>query len=417
MFRLSFTALYAVILSPAGLCAITLLILPVVASAQNISGRIEATLVDVNNNVSYQEKGTGALRPSDDGLAIHQAFLHGNFRLNKDWTFDGVVNAYSDGEQRLGITQAAFIYKPLSPNKVKYKARAGFFYPKLSLENTATAWLSPYTYTQSAINSWIGEELRVLGAEVSLYSSGRQRRSPWSWELNAGAYKGNDTTGTLLAWRGFATHDRQSLHNDKIQFANIPSIVNLVPYIPTPTYTEPFREIDGKWGVYTGAHLRYLRQSEARYYYYDNLADPLIVNQGRLYAWHTKFHSLSFVHDFNSNWRVLTHMLDGSTLMGDNAVYTDFNSQFVLLRYLHKQHQLSLRYELFKVIEDDDKPEYQNDSDGEALTISWRYQLSASIELGLEWHRNSNFVEHRSQVNEQVNQRQSQILAVFALHF
>ncbi|MBT1450210.1 hypothetical protein KJ365_04900 [Glaciecola sp. XM2] len=385
--------------------------------SQNLSGRIEGALINADTNASYQEKGVGVLRAEQSGFAIQQAFLHGNFRINKDWTFDAVANLYIDGEQNLGLTQASFIYKPLSPDKVKWKAKLGFFYPSLSLENTAQGWLSPYTYTQSAINSWIGEELRVLGAQVSLYSGGRKRNSPWSWEINSGLYKGNDTTGTLLTWRGFATHDRQSLNNDIIQFAPIPSVETFVEGIPTPTYTKPFIEVDGKWGGYVGAHLRYFRKREVRYYYYDNFADPTVVNQERLYAWHTKFHSLSYIHELNRNWRFLAHWLYGSTEMGERGVYADFDSIFGLVSYSQNKHRVSLRLEHFDVQEDDLKPQDPNDSDGQAITIAWRYQITPMVELGMEWHQNDNFVANRILVGEQARLKQTQALAVMALNF
>jgi hypothetical protein len=387
------------------------------SQAQSISGRIEVALINADPNNSYQKKGIGILRAENSGLSAQQAFLHGNFRLNKDWHFDTVLNAYLDGEQSLGITQAAFIYNPLSPNNIKWKAKAGFFYPSLSLENTSSGWLSPYTYTQSAINSWIGEELRVFGTQVSLYSGGRKRNSPWSWEIISGLYKGNDTTGTLLTWRGFATHDRQSLHNDKIQFAPIPSIENFIEGIPTPTYTKPFVEIDDKWGAYIGVHVRYFRKSELRYYFYDNLADPTIVNQERLYAWHTKFQSISYIQEFSRNWRVLIHLLDGSTEMGRRAVFGDFYSGFAMLSYQPNKHRLSLRLERFKVDENDTKPQDPNDNDGKAMTIAWRYQATPHIELGLEWHQNNNLVANRALLSEPKKLKQAQTLAVLALSF
>lgn len=384
--------------------------------AFDVGGRIETHIINADSLLSYQRKGTGVLRAERNGLQLQQAKLFANVTVNKGWHFDIVANAYNDGEKSLGLTQAALVYKPLSPNKIRYKARLGFFYPKMSVENTARGWLSPYTYTQSAINSWIGEELKVLGAEVSLFSSGRKRRSPWSWDLYSGLFKGNDTTGTLLTWRGFATHDRQSLHHDKIQFAPIPSVENLVKNIPTPTYTKPFKEIDGKFGGYVGAHLSYFRQSELRYYIYDNLADPLIVNEERLYAWRTKFHSLALIHNINQQWRVLGQYINGSTLMGKNAVAADFSAYYLMLRYKHKKHNISFRYDNFKVIEDDDKPQDANDSFGEAFTIAYRW-ISQNYELGAEWHLNNNDVENRILLGQTRQKQQQQTMLVFAYTF
>lgn len=396
---------------------LSLLLFSSLSNASDIGGRIELQLINKDSLPSYQQKGTGLLRAESNGLQLQQGIVYGNFRLNKDWTFDTVANIYADGEKSLGITQAAFIYKPLSPNDVKFKARAGFFYPKMSVENSSKAWLSPYTYTQSAINSWIGEELRVLGAEVALYSSGRKRRSPWSWDIYTGIFKGNDTTGTLLTWRGFATHDRQSLHHDILQFAPIPSVENLVPYIPTPTYTKPFKEIDGKWGGYMGAHLKYFRTSEFRYYYYDNFANPLIVNDERLYAWRTKFHSLAYIHNINQNWRILTQYIKGSTLMGQNAVAGDFVAWYAMFRYQQSKHNLSARFDEYYVKETDAKPYDPNDNEGSAYTLAYRYLFNDDYEFGIEWHKHNSDVENRVLLGQTRKSKQTQFMLVFALNF
>lgn len=80
----------------------------------------------------------------------------------------------------------------------------GGFYPQLSLENPDMGWLSAYNYTNSAINSWVGEELRTLGVEATIKRPARNFNSAHSFSLVGATFKGNDPAGTLLAWRGFA---------------------------------------------------------------------------------------------------------------------------------------------------------------------------------------------------------------------
>ena len=46
--------------------------------------------------------------------------------------------------------------------------KTGAFFPTISLENDDLGWTSPYTLTPSAINSWIGDELRTIGSEAIL---------------------------------------------------------------------------------------------------------------------------------------------------------------------------------------------------------------------------------------------------------
>lgn len=384
--------------------------------AQQFSGRIEGAVISADEEPPWQQRGTGILRSNDSGLRLQQGFLRAQYSLNSAWSADIVGNYYEDGEKHLGFTQAFLQYKPLSPNKVKFKSKIGFFYPAMSIENVAEGWLSPYTYTQSSINSWIGEELRIFGGEISATSNGRARRSPWSWEAHLGVFKGNDPIGSLLTWRGFATHDRQSLHHDRINFARLPSVISQ-DAINGPAWVEPFREIDGRWGGYLGGHLRYFRESELRYYYFDNRANPDAVNDERLYAWRTKFHSVAAQHNLTPEWRLMAQLMDGSTLMGYRIVYADFTAWYVAMRYQQQKHSVTFRYDFWEVVEDDLMPIDQNNSDGESYTLAWRYQWDKNWEIGAEYHYTSNWAQNRLQFAMPTHIDQSQSKLVIAYSF
>src|SRR5581483_4614405 len=85
-----------------------------------------------------------------------------------------------------------------------FSLKAGAFFPSISLENDDLGWTSPYTLTPSAINSWIGEELRTIGAEGT-----------WRWQtpnlgtlsLTSALLCCNEPAGILLADRGWAMDD------------------------------------------------------------------------------------------------------------------------------------------------------------------------------------------------------------------
>ncbi|MFT6269189.1 MAG: hypothetical protein ACJAVV_002013 [Alphaproteobacteria bacterium] len=148
------------------------------AFAQNITARVATAIVIADSIPSWQNKGTGLIRGEKNGVQWLQGFVAGSYSISPNWQDKAVINAYADGEKKLGFTQAYLQYKPLSPNNIKFKSRIGTFYPEMSVENISEGWLSPYTYKQSAINSWIGKELRTLGAEATWFSNGRKRRSP-----------------------------------------------------------------------------------------------------------------------------------------------------------------------------------------------------------------------------------------------
>lgn len=390
---------------------LSLFTISVNTSALEVKGLMQLNYAKTNEQPSWFDKGTGILAYSKDGANVQQAFIELSDRFSNGLSYAVVTNYYQSGEQNVGISQAQVSYKPLSSNKLRWRGRIGFFYPKLSLENVDTGWLSPFTYTQSAINSWVGEELRTAGLELTLYSPGRARNSPISWEFHGSLFKANDPLGTLISWRGFAMHDRQSLNNDRVPFAAYPSVIGR-ERIFHPNYVEPFHELDTNIGFYLGTHIEYYKQSTLRYYYFDNQADPLAVSQERLYAWRTKFHSLALQHKFDGNTRVLGQWLSGSSVMGDRFVYIDFDAWYVMLSHKHKSHRISLRFDKFTVREDDVFPWDPNNSDGHGVTLAWRYDLDKNWQIGAEHHINQNSSDIRATLSQNIQIDQQQSLAV-----
>ena len=54
--------------------------------------------------------------------------------------------------------------------------KIGAFYPPISLEHRASGWTNPYTISSSALNTWVGEELRTIGVGVRARASGHRER-------------------------------------------------------------------------------------------------------------------------------------------------------------------------------------------------------------------------------------------------
>ncbi|MGY0623616.1 MAG: hypothetical protein ACW7DO_15250 [Paraglaciecola chathamensis] len=71
-----------------------------------------------------------------------------------------------------------------------------------------------------------------------------------------------------------------------------------------------------------------------------------------------------------------------------------------------------MRYDDFKVKEDDIIPEDMNNSSGQGLTIAWRYKLNTNWQVGLEQHINRNQADIRTTLDEAAKQNQQQTLAV-----
>ena len=389
---------------------------PTIAGDTSLEGRIQVGAVIADPKTSFMNKGTGALRFDESGITFHRALLRYNPDLSNSVSANIVVNGRGDGDQRLGITQAALKWKPLSAASVRLRGRAGLFYPRMSAENADVGWLSPYSYTPSAVNSWIGEELRIFGAEASIFSPGRSRRSAWSWEATAALFGGNDPTGTLLGWRGFALTDRQTLRDDRIEFAPIPAIIDR-DQLWSKSWVEPFEEIDDRMGHYVGGHLRFRNSTDLRLYYYDNNADPSRLNSDRLYAWETRFSSLSMRHDLTPATRLLGQWIQGSSEMGPGLVKIEFDSYYFIVSHRRGASRFSARLDRWDVNETDNYELDPNDSAGNAITLSWRRDMSSSWQVGLEYIYTYNSAANRSTLGEPPNARQEQIMAVAQYRF
>lgn len=379
--------------------------------AAEINGLVQFNYVQADGSSSWLDAGSNILVYSENGFNLQQGIVQVSDDLASGLSYDLVANFYSSGEKHLGMTQAQVVYKPLSNSIIRWKGRVGVFYPSMSLENVELGWLSPFSYTQSAINSWIGEEVRTPGLELSLFSPGRARYSPFSWEVNIGAFKGNDPAGAIITWRGFALHDRQSFFNERIPIAPYPTVI-ASDGLNHPDYVEPFHEFDGRTGFYLGAHLDFFNQSSFRYYYYDNQADENQVNNEGIYGWRTRFHSIALQHKTAGNSRIIAQWLSGDTIMGKRFVAANFEAWFLMFSHVREEHRWSVRYDQFKVNEDDIFPWDANNSDGKALTLAWRYNLTTAWQVGLEQHINRNTVASRVSLGQEPRVSQRQTLAV-----
>ena len=182
---------------------------PDVLARLGITGSIDARVVVADGEESWQNDGLGKLRFDGNDLgraqarvAIADAHLiaqpnFGDFRFHIDGRFQ-----HSD-RVSIGLNQAWIAWKPIPKGETKISARAGLFYPPISLEHDGPGWTTTRTLTPSAINSWIGEEVKVVGLE------GKVSTPIGAHEITvaAGVFAANDTTGILLTFRGWALHD------------------------------------------------------------------------------------------------------------------------------------------------------------------------------------------------------------------
>ncbi|WP_404342107.1 hypothetical protein [Pseudoalteromonas mariniglutinosa] len=389
--------------------------IPILGVAKT-TGLLSVAAVQGDELLSFQRAGVGLYRYDNqhDGIMLSQALLSNRIELTTNWSAHSVLNIQQDKDVKIGFSQAYAQYQPLTKNHYKWTLKAGGFYPQMSLENPELGWTSPYNYSHSAINTWLAEELRTVGVEASVKRLGNRVRSAHSFNWFAAVFKGNDPAGTLLAWRGFAIHQRQTTFNERVRFARPVSFATL-QLSKQSDYVLPFEEVDGRFGYYLGMHWDYYKQSQFRVYYYDNNGDPgaLNVDTGQ-YAWDTRFLSVAWLYKFDKQTRFIMQLLGGKTAMGQQrGINNDFYSHFALFSHQIKQHRFTVRYDYFTVRDKDDWQFDPNQSNGESVTASWRYNLSEQWQLGAEISWLKSDAAHRQPIgfNQVMSQQQLMLVA------
>lgn len=355
------------------------------------TGGVEGGVAYVSSPfTTWLEEGEGKLRydQGGDGLLLSRVYAEVRGRLAPTVALHGVVAAQNDGDQALDATELYAEWRPVPTSPWRFRGRAGVFYPRLSLENVTAAWSSPYALTASAINTWIGEELRTAGAEIRIGRDLPFFLVEQNLALEAAVFYANDPTGALLNWRGWAIHDRQTGFLSSLPVPRVPAIEPWLPVAQPAGGLAPFKEIDHKPGFYAGLDWRAgpLRLTA---FHYDNHGDPEALSGGE-YAWQTRFSHLGAQLTLPGDVGLLAQWLDGITRMGPDLgpwhVWdSGFDARYVLLTRPFGRQRLSLRWDDFDVHPYNDPDGWTNRDDGEAWTVSYLVDLRPGVRAGLEY--------------------------------
>jgi hypothetical protein len=293
---------------------------------------------------SFVHGGLGLLRFDEqhDGLQLGRVMGNFNGPITDTLRADVTLSAVGDGNDYLvDFTEAFVEWRPYPTNQWRWRTRAGSFYAPISLENRAIGWQSPYTISSSAINTWIGEEIRTIGVEQSLTLQSAGSKRNYELSLVASAYVANDPMGILIFQRGWAIHDRQT---------------GLWSTLPRPSSPSPdiqpiqfFREIDEHVGYYAGAEYRYGTRHVVRALHYDNRGDPA-ARSGKEPAWLSRFDSVGWRYELPSDTTLVIQALKGDTSVGASAdgrgaLIGEYWSYFALVSQQLRNHRLSARYD------------------------------------------------------------------------
>jgi len=351
---------------------------------------LDIAYVDVSGLPSWTEGSVGKLRHGDDDFVMNRMFIDYSGRLTDTLNAHVVLEAYDDDlGDAIDFTQAYVEWRPVPKSATRYRLKLGAFYPKISLENVDPAWSSPYTQSFSAINTWIAEEIRTFGAELSMSRRPVSLGGAHAFTIDVATFWGNDPAGSFLAWKGWSVHDRQTRFGDKLPLPPLPQIQPGMMFDDQDPYVEPFREIDGRAGYYATAEWRYGKQFLLRAGHYDNRANPE-KEAGGQYAWATKFEHLGLQATLPGEIGLIAQWMIGSSQMGPwlngaHVVDIEFDSQFALLTRSFNRHRVSVRYDHFEVTQNDQTEEDNNPETGHAWTLGYQFGLSKKVSLAAEW--------------------------------
>jgi hypothetical protein len=361
-----------------------------IAPGHELALGLDAGFQQVSSLPPWTEGSVGKLANDSDGPVFERAFVDYSGRLTDTLDVRVAAEGYSDDiGGSLDFTQAFLQWRPVPRSSGRFRLRLGAFYPPLSLESPDPGWNSPYTLNLSAINTWVAEELRTLGVEMSVNRRPSSLGGAHEFSLQVALFTGEDPAGSLLAWKGWSVHERQTRFGDELPLAPLPQLQPGMAFAMQDPYVTPFREVDDRAGFYVGGGWRYARRLELRVLHFENRAEPTAFVSGQ-YGWRTRFDQLGVQAELPGEVGLVAQWMHGTTVMGPlvgaaHAVDTSFDSWFVLLTREFGDQRLTLRYDDFDVTDRDQVPLDDNTDRGHAWTVSYRYHFSRHIAGAVEW--------------------------------
>jgi len=388
--------------------------------AFEISGGVR--LVGVDGERSWLDGGFGKLRSGSDGDFRVRPEL-GNASLvwkpQFSWSVGAVVVGSLQGGARTeaGISQAYLTYRPMRSGKLGFSARAGLMWPPVSLEHEGADWHVKESITPSAINSWIGEEVRPIAAEATVTAS----LGAHKLRATAALMAANDTSGTLLTFRGWALHDRTTLAFNR---QPLPPLDSDVASYQAP-YTHPLLDVGPGFARRPGYYAKVAWQPplpiRIELFHYDNRANPEAVNTDLEWGWRTRFSDAGLVADLGSGTQLKAQALQGRTRTGfpDNGrrwVDNRFRAAYLLLTRPFGRFSATARVDAFDTHNRGSEVDSEYDEHGWSAMLAgkrdWRH-LTGVIELLHVWSENG----AREHAAEPLRQDQTQLQAELRIHW
>lgn len=306
-----------------------------------------------------------ATRPEDvfvGDVPLDDDALSAQLQVGLDWLPSPRYGAHvhllarSEGDHshrgRAGVVQA-YLDQTFDRGGHRLRLTEGAFFLPTSRENVDALWETPYTITPSALNSWLGEELRPVGVDAA-YTLRRQ------WTAGITLFTGNDTLGSFPAVRGWALRDHWALLGEHLP-------------VNHEYFTSVSAETDHRLGF--AARGRWNNDhATAQLTHLDNRSDAL--DHGELFNWATRFDIAGGDYTIG-DWTVAAEYGWGTTdiiIEGEGRFRSDISASYLLVSRRLANGRLSLRGDAYSVNEDDDY----------ALTAAYFWSPRGRLRTGVE---------------------------------
>jgi hypothetical protein len=350
-------------------------------SAFTIQGILSARGVDASGPPSWLEHGFGRLEAGGDRNTF---FATAN--LGADWRPAPWLTLHASGlarhePSRYAGRRGGLVDAYVELHNDQWQLRAGQFFLGTSRENVGPLWSSPYTISFSALNTWIGEEVRPVGVDLqwkpNFYVSG-----------GATVFKDNDTMGALLAWRGWSIGNRLTVYNEVLP---LPPLFSLPTGFPDQRSdgTVPFEhDLDKRYGYSGRVRFQLPERAMVQVTHVDNRGDRKEYRDE--YAWQTRFDVIGAQAGLTSPTTFAAEYARGKTGMGAPPIFVnaDFWTWYLLVSHKTGHERFSVRYDGFSTTDRDHAPLAETNTEhGRAWLFAWLHDVSENVRLGAEYVR------------------------------
>ena len=354
-------------------------------SGESVSAFADLRLVAADGERSWADGGFGKSRfggADDQDWKLRAVPTEAEliWQPRFSWSLSGTVAvAAQDGQDHpADLIEAYVTFKPLLKGGTHLSGRAGLYWPSVSLEHQGAAWQVADMITPSAINSWIGEEVKLVGAEATLAQDiGANQLSG-----TIGIFGFNDTAGTLLAFRGWALHD---LKATAFGHQPLPHLNEQLEYAQAAK-TRPLIEVDDRPGFYAKLQWRMAAPVTLNAFYYRNRGDPEAVTNRLQWGWDTRFWNVGGRFGLGRRTTIMAQALTGTTEMGYEAeghhwVETRFRSAYGRISHIVGKVTVSARYDVFDTREHGSYMDRGESEKGWAGTAAISWKLTSHVNI------------------------------------